>query len=76
MGNYAVQIGAFRNKDGAYRYAKKHKHEQGRYSSRVVAGQKDGVALYRVFLTGFKSEGEARDYKSSDGFSGSFIVRE
>ena len=76
MSNYAVQIGAFRNKDGAYIYAKKHKKVQERYSSRVVVGHKDGAALYRVYLTGFKSENEARDYKSNDGFSGSFIVRE
>ncbi len=76
LSNYAVQIGAFRNKDGAYRHAKRYRQIDGRYSSRVVNGTKDGVALYRVFLTGFKSESEARDYKSNDGFSGSFIVRE
>lgn len=76
LGNYAVQIGAFRSKDGAYRYAKKYKEVKGRYSSKVVTGQKDGLPLYRVYLTGFKSEGEARDYKSNDGFSGSFIVSE
>lgn len=76
LSNYAVQIGAFRNKNRAYKYAKKYKQVEGRYSSKVVAGQKDGLALYRVYLRGFKSEGEARDYKSSDGFSGSFIVRE
>ena len=76
MGDYAVQIGAFRNKDGANRYAKKYKQIDGRYSSRVVTGQKGGEALYRVYLTGFKSEDEARDYKSNDGFNGSFIVRE
>jgi len=76
MGNYAVQIGAFRNKDGAYRYARKYKNVRGRYSSKVVQGHKDGIALYRVYLVGFKSEAEARDYKSNDGFRGSFIVRE
>ena len=26
LGNYRVQIGAFRNKDGAYRYAKKYQY--------------------------------------------------
>ncbi len=76
MSNYAVQIGAFRNRDGAYRYAKQYNEVDGRYRSKVVIGQKDGVALYRVYLVGFKSEGEARDYKSNDGFRGSFIVRE
>ncbi len=74
LSNYAVQIGAFRSKDGAYRYAKKY--SDGRYGSRVVTKYRDGEPLYRVFLVGFKSADEARDYKSSDGFSGSFIVRE
>ncbi len=76
LGNFAVQIGAFRNKDGAYSYAKRYTQTKGRYNSKVVVGDKDGQPLYRVFLTGFKSEDEARDYKSKDGFSGSFIVRE
>jgi len=76
LGNYRVQIGAFRNKDGAYRYAKKYSLVNGRYNSKVVKGEKDGIALYRVYLTGFNSEGEARDFKSQDGVQGSFIVRE
>jgi len=76
LGNYRVQIGAFRNKNGAYLYAKKYSVVNGRYHSKVVKGEKDGIALYRVFLTGFKSEGEARDFKSQDGVQGSFIVRE
>ncbi len=76
LGNYGIQIGAFRNKNGAYRYAQKYSNMHGRYSSKVVKGHKDGIALYRVFITGFKSEAEARYFKSQDGVSGSFIVRE
>lgn len=76
MGNYAIQIGAFKSKDGAYRYAKRYRDRGGRYSSKVTTSRKDGVLLYRVLLTGFRSENEARDYKESDGISGSFIVRE
>jgi len=74
--NYAVQIGAFRNKSGAYRYAKKYSFVENRYSSKVLKGEKDGISLYRVYLTGFKSESEARNFKSKDGVVGSFIVRE
>ena len=76
LGNYSVQIGAFRNKNGAYNYARRYKNVNGRYSSKVIKGQKNGVTLYRVFLKGFKSESEARDFKSQDGVQGSFIVRE
>jgi hypothetical protein len=30
--------------------------------------------LFRVFLSGFKSEGEARDFIKTDHFKGSFII--
>lgn len=76
LGNFAIQIGAFRNRNGAYIYAEKYTQTDERYHTKVIKGYKDELPLYRVFLTGFKSEDEARDYKSKDGFSGSFIVRE
>jgi len=76
VGNYLVQIGAFRNKDGAYRYASKFKNINGRYNSIVKAGKKDNQALYRVYIGGFGSEVEARDFISNGDFRGSFIVSE
>ncbi len=74
MSDYAVQIGAFRDKKGAYKHAKQH--ADSRYSSKILTEHKNGSVLYRVYLTGFKSDSEARDYKSQDEFSGSFIVKE
>jgi len=76
MTNFAIQIGAFRNKSGAHVYAKRYKETKGRYNTKIVTGQKDGVRLYRVYLVGFRSEKEAKDYKENDGFRGSFIIRE
>ena len=32
--------------------------------------------MFKVWLTGFKSETEARDYKANGSFRSSFIVRE
>ncbi|EDP8263076.1 septal ring lytic transglycosylase RlpA family lipoprotein, partial [Campylobacter jejuni] len=32
--------------------------------------------LNRVFLTGFRSEDEARDFAASGAFAGAFVVRE
>lgn len=76
LGNYRVQIGAFQKSDGAYRYAKKYSLVDGRYSSIVIKGEKNGLELNRVYLKGFKSESEARDFIAKGIFSGSFIVSE
>ena len=69
-----VQIGAFKNKDGANRYQKEHESIDG-YKSVVRTFTIDGETIYRVFLNGFRSEDEARDYARSGKFQGAFIVR-
>jgi len=74
--DYFVQIGAFRKKDGAQRYASRYSLVDGRYRSGIKKGYKDGYALYRVYLKGFRSENEARDFISRGKFFGSFILRE
>lgn len=72
-GGFMVQIGAFRFKDGAQSIANKYQSYQG-YSAVVKTGSKDG--LHRVFLRGFKSEEEAKDFAKSGAFIGAFVVRE
>lgn len=72
-GSFMVQIGAFRFIDGANLTASKYANYQG-YKAIVKTSSKDG--LNRVFLTGFRSEAEARDFAKSGLFSGAFIVRE
>lgn len=76
MDNYFVQIGAFRNKAGAQRFSKLHQNVQGRYSAIVKEHDLGGFPLYRVWLSGFKSEAEAKDFKQNGAFQGAFIVRE
>ena len=74
--NFAVQVGAFRRKEGAEIYRQK-------YASLVCPPQKvivkkfieDGEPLYRVWVTGFKSEEEARDFITFRGVEGGFIIR-
>ena len=73
-GDFMVQIGAFKNKDGANRYQKEHESIDG-YKSVVRTFTIDGETIYRVFLNGFRSEDEARDYARSGKFQGAFIVR-
>lgn len=74
-GNFMVQIGAFRNKDGAEIYRKKYANFKG-YGTRVRYYILDNKPIYRIFLSGFRSEEEARDFISSSIFKGAFIVRD
>ncbi len=72
-GVFMVQIGAFRYKEGADKTAKQYSSYQG-YKAIVRTSTKDG--LNRVFLTGFRSIEEARDFVNSGAFMGAFVVRE
>lgn len=72
-GNFMVQIGAFKNLSGAQITASKYKTYRS-YNSTIRTSSVDG--LNRVFLTGFRSEEEARDFAASGAFSGAFVVRE
>lgn len=71
-GNFMIQIGAFKSPDNAYNLAKKYENHRG-YTSKVL-NSSDG--FYRVFLKGFRSEEEARDFIQLSNFLGSFIFRE
>ena len=70
-GNFMVQIGAFSNPQGA-------KITQAKYNGTgghtAIVHEYDG--LYRVFLTGFLSEEEARDFARNGELGNAFIVRE
>lgn len=71
-GDFMVQVGAFRNRNGAEIYRVQHDGEGG-YKTIIKEFEIDG--LYRVFLTGFKSEEEARDFAYNTHISGAFVVR-
>ena len=75
MGKYALQIGSFSKIDGAIVYQERYNNASGRYKT-VIKDIDDGDRrLFKVLLTGFGSEDEARDYKANH-FAGAFIVRE
>ncbi|MBE0491898.1 MAG: septal ring lytic transglycosylase RlpA family protein [Sulfurospirillum sp.] len=76
MDNYFVQIGAFRNKNGAQRYTSDNASVQGRYKATLRESMLDNTPIYRVWLSGFGSESEARDFIDQGQFGGSFITRE
>ncbi|MFK5882082.1 MAG: septal ring lytic transglycosylase RlpA family protein [Sulfurospirillum sp.] len=74
VSNYLVQIGAFRRESGANIYAKRYANVQGRYKAVVKKYMLDGYPIYRVYLNGFRSENEARDFIAKGMFNGAFIV--
>ncbi len=79
VSSYAVQIGSFSKIEGAIKTQEKFDKTQGYKTVIKDTGEGDD-RLFRVWLTGFKSEQEARDVKDSLKDSGllqyAFIVRE
>ncbi|MDD2829512.1 MAG: septal ring lytic transglycosylase RlpA family protein [Sulfuricurvum sp.] len=73
--SFAVQIGAFANINGAVETQKKYASFKG-YSAIIKDSQYNNDKLYRVWLRGFRSEAEARDFIAQGYFSGQFITRE
>lgn len=72
-GGFMVQIGAFKLEENAQNTAQRYKSYQG-YTTTTRQSSRDG--LTRVFLKGFKSEQEAKDFVNSGAFKGAFVVRE
>ena len=72
--NFAIQVGAFRRYEGAKIY--RDKFQALSPSKRVIIKKfdVDGAPLYRVWVTGFGSEDEANDFKSTNAISG-FLIR-
>lgn len=75
-GSFALQLGAFRRKEGA----QSTKEEFDKYPPYKTIIKEmldsDNQPLYRVFLEGFQSEEEARDFmKSTPGFEGKILIR-
>ncbi|TLD88238.1 septal ring lytic transglycosylase RlpA family protein [Helicobacter sp. MIT 05-5294] len=73
LSQFLVQIGAFRKKEGAISYQKTHAKQ---YDYQVVIKEYmlQGSVIYRVMLSGFKSEAEARDFVASQKITGAFIT--
>lgn len=73
---FMVQIGAFKNFANARTFAAKYGKIDGIYTAAVKTYGGEGGGIARVMLTGFKSEGEARDFIASGRFPGAFFVAE
>ena len=78
LSNFGVQVGAFKFHEGAEVTRKMFAKLYPKYQP-VVKKFNDidgsGEVLYRVWLMGFGSEQEARDFKDCNALQGAFIVR-
>jgi len=75
LSNFGIQIGAFRRYEGAQTIKRKYTGLYKRYKPTVKRFTVDKLPLYRVWLMGFGSEQEARDFKNSHDLASAFIVR-
>ena len=70
-GIFSVQIGAFRKRAGAETYQNTHNYDN--YRTIIKEGEFEGATIYRVFISGFKSEAEARDFIKAQKIEGFFV---
>ena len=75
VGNFALQIGSFSRIEGALATQEKYDGTDG-YKTMIKDVQTQNGRMFKVVLTGFKSEQEARDYKALGKFKHAFILRE
>jgi rare lipoprotein A len=76
VGNYFVQVGAFSKIEGAQTTKRKFEMILDRNKYRVVL--KDGylkdTPITRVWISGFRSEAEANDFKEKNGLQGAMLI--
>ena len=72
---YALQIGSFSQIDGALKTQEKYDGYRG-YHTIIKDTEYNNKRVFRVWLSGFKSESEARDFKADSPFQNAFIVGE
>ena len=73
--DFALQIASFSKIEGALKIQEKYNNTDG-YITLIKDVRSGDQRSYKVWLKGFKSEQEARDYKDNSIFENSFIVRE
>ncbi len=77
VGRYYVQVGAFRNYNGAK--ITKNKFEmilENNYKVIIKKGSFDDKPINRVWISGFRSEDEARDFRENNDLAGAMIIAE
>jgi len=75
LSNFGIQVGAFRRYAGAQTIKANYSGRYTRYNPIIKRFDVGGKPLYRVWLMGFGSQQEARDFKNNNNLAGAFIVR-
>ena len=71
--NFAVQIGAFQKASGAYSTRDKFDNIDG-YSSAVKEFNINGMNIYKVWIVGFESYQDAKEFITKNSFNDAFII--
>ncbi|RXJ87106.1 septal ring lytic transglycosylase RlpA family lipoprotein [Arcobacter sp. CECT 8985] len=75
VGRYYVQVGAFRRYEGAKITQRKFENIIGNnYNVIIKKGFFDNKPINRVWVSGFRSEAEANDFKQKLGIKGAMII--
>jgi rare lipoprotein A len=75
LDKYALQIGSFSKIEGAMKIQEIYDGKDG-YKTLIKDVENKNSRIFKVWLSGFKSEQEARDYKAQGHFENAFIVKE
>lgn len=75
--NFYIQIGSFRNFEGAKIYQERFTKLGQTHHAIIKTYYLDNKSIYRVLVDGFFSENEARNYiDENSGFKDAFIIRD
>jgi len=76
VGNYYVQVGAFSRKEGAEITKRKFEMilDNNKYKVVIKEGELQGKTINRVWVSGFRSEAEASDFKDNNGLQTAMII--
>jgi rare lipoprotein A len=75
VSEFALQIASFSKIEGALKMQEMHDKTDG-YRTIIKDVETEKGRIFKVWLKGFKSEQEARDYKEQGHFKNAFIVKE
>ncbi|MEA1919910.1 MAG: septal ring lytic transglycosylase RlpA family protein [Campylobacterota bacterium] len=75
LGAFAIQVGAFSRFEGALFTQEKYDNMQG-YKAIIKDVELSESRIFRVFLTGFKSDEEAQDFVKDNQLEHTIIIRE
>jgi rare lipoprotein A len=75
LSNFAVQVGSFMDLNMAKNYKTKYQVISKDYKTTIKIAQIDSITYYRVWIEGFKSENEARDFIKNNSIYGAIVTR-